>query len=102
MLLFCFVCVDALHPSQKTFNHARTVSCLPGLKSTKQWIKMCCSRLVILELATLRSPVLRSTINAPILSSKFNIPQTFPLSMRNLYQMSQFTQSAERTYLWGL
>ena len=39
------VCVDALHPSQKHFSHAGTVSCLPWLKSTKQRIQVSCSRL---------------------------------------------------------
>ena len=27
----CFVCVDALHPSQQFFNHVGTISCVPGL-----------------------------------------------------------------------
>ena len=43
-ILLSLVCFDALHPSQQTFSHVRTISCLPGLN--QYWVvdKVSCSR----------------------------------------------------------
>ena len=41
---FLFVCVDALHPSQQVFSHARLPCCLPRLNQYLAENKVSCSR----------------------------------------------------------
>ena len=55
-----FVCVNALHPSQQFFSHVGMFSCLHGLTSTKQRIKVSCLR-------THHSPYCESGTTNPII-----------------------------------
>ena len=62
--MILFVCVDALHPSQKYFSHVETISSLPGLNQYSAEDKVHCSwaqHIVSIKPATLLSQVYHST-----------------------------------------